>query len=215
MIHRVPFILPWLYPNLIWRIPTQEKELFLTFDDGPIPGPTCFVLDTLKKFSSKATFFCIGDNVRKHQDVFKRVVDEGHTIGNHTFNHLKGWSTSLEKYVDNVKQCEHQFQVSGFKFQGHIGNQQLFRPPYGRITRKQIQALDNYYRIVMWDVLTVDYNKRLSAEACLRNSIAVTRPGSIIVFHDSLKAERNMMHVLPRFMEHFQNQGYVFKAILL
>lgn len=222
MIHRVPFFLPLLYPNLVWKIPTQEKELFLTFDDGPVPGPTDFVLDTLKQYSCKATFFCIGDNVRKHPHVFKRAINEGHSIGNHTFNHLKGWSTSLEKYIDNVKQCDIQLRASSFESRvsgtqpSHsILNTQysrLFRPPYGRITRKQISAL-NDYRIIMWDVLTIDYNKNLSAEACLKNSIRATRPGSIIVFHDSLKAEKNLTYALPRFIEHFQSQGYAFKAI--
>lgn len=207
MIHRVPFFLPWLYPNLVWRIPTTEKELFLTFDDGPIPGVTDFVLETLKKYSSKATFFCIGDNIRKHPDVFKRVVEDGHVIGNHTFNHLKGWSTPLAKYVDNVKQFDNQLIIDNCPLKID-----LFRPPYGRITKKQISALSDY-KIIMWDVLTIDYNKNVSPESCLKNSIRATRPGSIIVFHDSLKAERNMKYALPRFMEHFLAQGYVFKVI--
>jgi peptidoglycan-N-acetylglucosamine deacetylase len=213
MIHRVPFILPLLYPSLVWKIPTLGKDLFLTFDDGPIPGPTDFVLETLKKYSCKATFFCIGDNVSKHADVFKKVVNDGHVIGNHTFNHLKGWSTSLEKYVDNVKQCEDEFRsryFAGTNFEPR--NSKLFRPPYGRITRRQVKALKEY-KIVMWDVLTVDYNKNLSAEACLQNSIRATRPGSIIVFHDSLKAEKNLTYALPRFIEHFQSQGFSFKVI--
>lgn len=208
MIHRVPFFLPWLYPNLVWRIPTSEKELFLTFDDGPIPGVTDFVLQTLKKYSCKATFFCIGDNVRKHPDVFKRVVEDCHTIGNHTFNHIKGWSTSPEKYIENINQCDSEFQ--SLKLETH--GSKLFRPPYGRITRNQIKALSDY-KIIMWDVLTIDYNKNVSPESCLKNSIGATRPGSIIVFHDSLKAERNMMYALPRYIEYFHEQGYVFKAL--
>jgi peptidoglycan/xylan/chitin deacetylase (PgdA/CDA1 family) len=207
MIHRVPFFLPWLYPNLVWRIPTVEKELFLTFDDGPVPGPTDFVLETLKKNSCKATFFCIGDNVRKHAGVFKKVVDGGHTIGNHTFNHLKGWSTPLSKYVENVKQFDEQLIIDNCPLKID-----LFRPPYGRITRNQIKALSDY-KIIMWDVLTIDYNKNVSPESCLKNSINVTRPGSIIVFHDSLKAEPNMTYALPRFIEHFQEKGFVFKAL--
>ncbi len=208
MIHRVPFFLPWLYPNLIWRIPTIEKELFLTFDDGPIPGPTDFVLETLKKYSCTATFFCIGDNVRKHPDVFKKVIDEGHAIGNHTFNHVKGWSTSLERYIENVDLCDAELQSLKLEVQ----SLKLFRPPYGRITRKQIKALSNY-KIVMWDVLSIDYNKSVSPESCLNNSVRATRPGSIIVFHDSLKAERNMTYALPCYIDYFQKQGYVFKAL--
>ncbi len=210
MVHRVPFFLPWLYPNLVWRIPTSEKELFLTFDDGPVPGPTDFVLETLKKYSSKAAFFCIGDNVRKHPDTFKKVVNDGHAIGNHTFNHVKGWSVSLKKYVENVDQCDMELQSSKLEAQ----SLKLFRPPYGRITRNQIKALSEY-KIIMWDVLTIDYNKNVSPESCLQNSIRSTRPGSIIVFHDSLKAERNMSYALPRFIGHFLEQGYVFKALPL
>lgn len=208
MIYRAPFFLPWLYPNLVWRIPTEKKELYLTFDDGPVPGPTDFVLEVLAKHSIKATFFCIGDNVHKHPDVFKRVLDQGHTIGNHTFNHLKGWSTSLEKYLENVKQCEAEFRTSNLESR----TSNLFRPPYGKITSSQINAL-NDYRIVMWDVLTNDYDRAKSPEAVLKNSIRVTRPGSVIVFHDSIKAERNMSYALPRYIDHFLNLGYSFNKL--
>lgn len=207
MFHRAPCFLPWLYPNLVWRISTAGKELFLTFDDGPIPGPTDFVLETLKKYSCKATFFCIGDNILKHPTVFKKIVDDGHVIGNHTFNHLKGWSTPLAKYVDNVKQFDSQLIIDNCQLKI-----EFFRPPYGRITRNQIKVLSKY-KIIMWDVLTIDYNKNVSPEACLNNSIRATRPGSIIVFHDSLKAERNMTYALPRFIEYFLEQGYVFKSL--
>ena len=210
MVHRVPFFLPWLFPNLVWRIPTTEKELFLTFDDGPVPGPTDFVLETLQKKNVKATFFCIGDNIGKHPEIFQEIVDQGHAIGNHTFNHLKGWNTSLEKYLDNVKQCENEIANRNSKITNR--NSKIFRPPYGQIKPKQIKALSDY-KIIMWDVLTIDYDKNISPESCLQNSIRVTRPGSIIVFHDSLKAERNMMHALPRFIEHFLQQGFSFKLL--
>lgn len=212
MVHRVPFFLPWLYPNLVWKIDTSEKELFLTFDDGPIPGPTDFVLETLKKFNCKATFFCIGDNVQKHPDVFQKVVNDGHAVGNHTFNHVSGWSTSINSYLDNVKQCE--IEIANRKSQITNRNSKIFRPPYGRITRNQIKALHDY-KIIMWDVLTIDYNKNVSPESCLKNSIRASRPGSIIVFHDSLKAERNLMHALPRYIEHFRDQGYAFKLLTI
>lgn len=208
MIYRAPFFLPWLYPNLTWRIPTTEKKLYLTFDDGPVPGPTDFVLDTLAKHTIKATFFCIGDNVRKHPDVFKKVLDHGHVIGNHTFNHLKGWKTSLEGYVENTAQCERVFQ----DLNAPSTRPKLFRPPYGRITRAQIHALREY-NIVMWDVLTNDYDRTKSPEACLTNSIRVTRPGSIVVFHDSIKAERNMSYVLPRYLEHYLEKGFSFHVL--
>jgi peptidoglycan-N-acetylglucosamine deacetylase len=203
--HRTPFFLPWIYPNLTWRIPTEEKELYLTFDDGPVHGPTEFVLETLRQYDAKATFFCIGDNVRKHPGVFKKIVDDGHAIGNHTFNHLNGWKTANPSYFENIKQCDEVFHQNAVQ-------SKLFRPPYGRITGKQIKALGGY-TIVMWDVLSVDYLKSLSAEACLQNTLRATRPGSIIVFHDSYKAEKNMTHALPRFVEHFKDKGFSFKTL--
>ena len=194
----------------MWRIPTEKKELYLTFDDGPVPGPTEFVLDTLKQFSIKATFFCIGDNVRKHPTVFKRIIDEGHAVGNHTFNHLKGWSTPLNSYLENVKLFDNQLIIDNCELKI-----KLFRPPYGRITKSQIKALNDDYKIIMWDVLTADYQRSVSPNSCLKNSIAATRSGSIIVFHDSVKAERTLTYALPRFIEHFLEMGYSFNSIKL
>ncbi len=205
---RTPSILPWLFPNLTWRVETASKELFLTFDDGPIAGPTEFVLDTLNQFNAKATFFCIGDNIKKHQDVFKRIVTEGHLIGNHTHNHLKGWNTSVEKYSSNIKECNDQIRLVS-----PVAKVELFRPPYGRIKNSQVKAVQLNYKIIMWDVLTSDYSKSVSQERCLRGSIKATRPGSIIVFHDSLKAKRNMEYTLPRYLEHFVKLGYSFKVL--
>ncbi|RAW01613.1 polysaccharide deacetylase family protein [Pseudochryseolinea flava] len=208
MIHRTPFFLPWLYPSLVWRMPTREKVLYLTFDDGPVPGPTEFALHTLGIFKAKATFFCIGDNVGKYPQVFQKIVDDGHAIGNHTFNHLNGWKTSAEKYLDNVQQCDTIMDSQPVLSK----NRRLFRPPYGRITRKQIKGLPSC-SIIMWDVLSMDYNKYLSPESCLRNTINACRSGSIVVFHDSYKAERNMTYVLPRMLDHFASMGYAFKSI--
>jgi peptidoglycan-N-acetylglucosamine deacetylase len=205
--HRTPFFLPLLYPRLTWRIPTQAKELFLTFDDGPFPGPTGFVLDQLRAYSAKATFFCIGDNVRKHPDLYKRVVAEGHATGNHTFNHMNGWKTELESYRSNVVKCDEAMASidEGYK-------PRLFRPPYGKITRRQIAALTGY-NIIMWDVLSVDYKKSLAPETCAQKTIRAIRPGSIILFHDSLKAEKNMRVALPRVLDHFSAQGFAFKSL--
>lgn len=211
MVHRTPFFLPVLYPSLTWRIDTPLKELYLTFDDGPIPGPTEFVLDTLTAYSAQATFFCIGDNIRKNPALYTRIQQAQHAVGNHTFNHLNGWKTPCERYVQNIDDCNAvltEFQLAG----NASGKPRLFRPPYGRITRRQIRSITGY-RIIMWDVLSVDYNKNLSAEACLRNTIRACRPGSIIVFHDSLKAQKNMMYALPRVLDHFTTEGYVFKAL--
>lgn len=207
MIHRTPFFLPWLYPKLLWRMPA-EKTLYLTFDDGPVPGATEFVLHTLDRFSIKATFFCIGDNIRKHPDIFKKIIDEGHAIGNHTFNHLNGWKNKSSHYVENAMLCHD--EMAKHLPPGKIVK--LFRPPYGRITRRQINALANY-KIVMWDVLSMDYNKKQLPHICLLHTVNFTRPGSIIVFHDSVKAEKSMAFTLPRYIEHFKERGYTFKAI--
>ncbi|MCX8489474.1 MAG: polysaccharide deacetylase family protein, partial [Cyclobacteriaceae bacterium] len=201
---RTPFILPLFFPALTWRVKTSAKELFLTFDDGPIPGPTEFVLDTLKQFNAKATFFCIGDNIRKHPEIARRIIADDHQIANHTFNHLKGWGTSTEKYVSNVALCKKEIEnwlpENDHELDVQLGvpiKKDLFRPPYGRIRSKQINALKDQYKIVMWDVLTSDYSQLLSPENCLRGTINAVRPGSIIVFHDSLKAQRNMTYALP------------------
>jgi peptidoglycan/xylan/chitin deacetylase (PgdA/CDA1 family) len=211
MIFRTPFVLPWIYPGLVWRKSPQEKKIYLTFDDGPVPGPTEFVLDALKEFNAKATFFCIGDNVRKHPEVFAKVVAAGHSIGNHTFNHLKGWNCTVQDYVNNAALCCDQLILSGI-LTSNSSKDRLFRPPYGRIKRNQIRALDNY-QIIMWDVLTHDYDRSLSPEPCLRRSIKVTRNGSIVVFHDSLKAAYNVKYVLPRYLEYFSAEGYSFDKL--
>jgi len=211
MIFRTPYVLPWIYPQLVWRNNPQEKKIYLTFDDGPVPGPTEFVLDALNEFNAKATFFCIGDNVRKHPEVFAKVVAAGHSIGNHTFNHLKGWNCSVQDYVNNVALCSDQLIQSGF-LPSNSGEDRLFRPPYGRIKRNQIRALTNY-QIIMWDVLTHDYARSLSPEPCLRRSIKATRSGSIVVFHDSFKAADNVKYVLPRYLEYFSAEGYSFEKL--
>lgn len=183
-----------------------EKSLYLTFDDGPIPGPTEFVLDELRKAGVKVTFFCIGDNVRKHPDIFRRILAEGHGVGNHTFHHVSGWKTRVADYVDNVAKCDDVMLNTG-EFRPT-----LFRPPYGRITRRQIASIATH-QVTMWDVLTNDYAAGLAPNDCLRGSLAATRHGSIVVFHDSLKAEKNLTFVLPRYLEHFQRQGYEFKLL--
>lgn len=208
---RTPPFLPWVFPNLVWRMPVYDKVIFLTFDDGPVPGPTEFVLATLKNFEARATFFCIGDNVRKYPEVFTQISEGGHSIGNHTFNHIKGWNYSTQDYLNNIELCERQFNLT---FQQPVtGIKQLFRPPYGRITRNQIRSLKDNYRIIMWDVLTQDYSQSVSPERCYKGSFKATRPGSIVVFHDSLKAERNLTYTLPRYLEYFSKQGFVFSAL--
>lgn len=204
--HRTPAVLRWLYPGLLWRVVTHHKHLYLTFDDGPVPGPTEFVLDVLSSFNAKATFFCIGDNVGKHPQIYRKVIDAGHSIGNHTLHHVNGWDTGTQAYHNEVTACDRQMQLPE-------SAPRLFRPPYGKITRPQIGALRTSHQIVMWDVLTRDYDKALTPEACCTGAIRATRPGSIVLFHDSLKAEKNMSYALPRFLAHFAEQGFEFKAL--
>lgn len=205
--YRTPFFLPYVYPSLIWRKDSLEKKIYLTFDDGPVPGPTDFVLETLAAFSAKATFFCIGDNIRKHPSVFKRIINSGHAVGNHTNNHLNGWKTSFDAYIKNVQLCEYQ----RLQF-NYVQPKKLFRPPYGKIKRSQIKGLESF-EIIMWDVLSKDYSKKHSPEKCLRESIKATRNGSIVVFHDSFKAETNLKFVLPKYIAHFKEQGFQFESL--
>lgn len=205
--HRTPSILRWLYPSLVWRMDHSENNLYLTFDDGPVEGPTEFVVEHLKRFSIPATFFCIGENIRKHRQVFKEVIAQGHSIGNHTVHHMNGWKTSAETYLSDVRAFDVLAREGGLDFET-----KLFRPPYGRITSRQVKHLADY-RIIMWDVLSQDYNASISAERCLRRTIKACRPGSIIVFHDSYKAFRNMQYCLPRLIDHFGGKDFNFKAI--
>ncbi|MEO7211187.1 polysaccharide deacetylase family protein [Mucilaginibacter sp.] len=198
---KTPRLLKWLYPNLIWDAEPGARCIYLTFDDGPIPIVTPFVLNILKQYHAKATFFCIGDNIDKHSDVFDEVKNAGHAIGNHTHNHLKGWDTGNETYLDNFLQAD------------KLVGSSLFRPPYGRIKREQIKLLKQArpgLKIIMWDVLSGDFDVNLKPEACLEKVIKHAEAGSIIVFHDSLKAFDRLQYVLPRAMEYWSKQGYTF-----
>lgn len=198
---KTPQFIQNLFPNYTWRIPTKEKVVYFTFDDGPIPEVTPWVIDQLAGYDAKATFFCVGDNIQKHPEVFQQVVDAGHAVGNHTFNHLNGWANENIEYFHNIRYCANQMDSV------------LFRPPYGRLKPKQAQFLQRHYRIVMWDVLSGDFDPKLSPEQCLNNVINNVRPGSIVVFHDSLKAEDKLSYVLPKALEHFAEQGYRFEKL--
>ncbi len=175
--------------------------MYITFDDGPIPEITPWVLETLKKFNAKATFFCVGDNVNKNPTVFQQVLADGHAIGNHTFSHINGWNSDNIPYFHDVRHC------------AKLVKSTLFRPPYGRLTPKQTQFLTRHYDIVMWDVLSGDFDQNISKEDCLRNVISAAKRGSIIVFHDSLKAAERMMYALPRVLEYFAAKGYRFEHL--
>jgi len=198
---KTPKIIKNLFPNFVWNIPTTEKVLYLTFDDGPIPEVTPWVLDQLAMYNAKGTFFCVGENIQKHNDVFQQVVDQGHQVGNHTFNHLSGWKTEVLPYFHNVRKCAQEMQSD------------LFRPPYGRLRPKQAQFLQRHYDVIMWDILSGDFDPKITAEQCLDNVIDNAEPGSIIVFHDSLKAQDKLRFVLPRVLAHFEALGYRFEAI--
>lgn len=212
MRERIPRVIKLLYPKRIWDVATREKSLYLSFDDGPIPEITPWVLDQLKKYNARASFFCIGDNVSKHPDIFRMVVEQGHTVGNHTHNHLNGWRTSVATYLENVRQAQEVIerelpQRTGLK-------NAIFRPPYGKIRNVQAKKLQQEgYSVVMWSIVSMDYDQRLSSEKVLQNVLKNAVPGSIIVFHDSIKAEKNLKAVLPQVLEHFQKQGYSFKAL--
>lgn len=205
---KTPYLLKKLYPSLLWQMPKSDKPcLYLTFDDGPIPEVTQFVLETLSSFNAKATFFCIGDNIRKHPLEFKKIIEDGHAIGNHTFNHLKGSQHSKEVYLANVKACDEQMMASG-KIKTS-----LFRPPYGRIKIGQRKALLEDKKIVMWDVLTQDYDNDISQEICLQKTVNSCADGSIVLFHDSIKANKNMSYTLPKLLAHFSEKGFDFRTI--
>lgn len=198
---KTPRLVQQLLPGFLWHVPSKEKVLYLTFDDGPIPEITPWVLETLEKWQAKATFFCVGDNVRKHPGIFQQLLAAGHSTGNHTFNHLNGWKTPAPLYLENIEKCRELLPAK------------LFRPPYGSITPAQARQLRKQYRIVMWDVLSWDFNTRISPERCLQNVLANARLGSIVVMHDSLKAAPNMKYALPRVLQHFSALGYRFEGL--
>lgn len=215
MIAKIPKFISRLFPNFIWEIPNDKNKIYLTFDDGPIPEVTEFVLEELNKYNAKATFFCIGDNIQKHPKIFAKIIENGHSIGNHTFNHLKGWNTSLEEYIENTNLCENQFaKTSNLEPQTLNLKPKLFRPPYGRIKPSQAKALRKLgYKIIMWNVLSVDYNSKISPEKCIGNVLKNAKTGSIIVFHDSIKAFPNLKIALPIILKELNKKGFVFQRI--
>lgn len=211
---QTPKFVQRMFPKRIWAFPNSEKKIYLTFDDGPIPEVTPWVLDALQKHNAKATFFCIGDNIAKHPEIFKRIISEGHAIGNHTFNHLNGRKTRLEDYLDNVVKAETEIahRIASIPSEHrqkseHFGA--LFRPPYGKITSVQAKSIQQKgYQIVMWNVLSADYDNSISEEKCFKNVSESIKPGSIVVFHDSLKAQKNMQYALPKVLDIILENGW-------
>jgi peptidoglycan-N-acetylglucosamine deacetylase len=205
---KTPFLLPMLFPGFLWRKKRADRVIYLTFDDGPIPEVTDFVLEELAKYQARATFFCVGDNVRRHPAETQKVIRAGHRLGNHTFHHLKGWETTTAAYLENIAACDLVLTAAA----GPEGPK-LFRPPHGRLTWQQARLVKKNYQVVMWEVLTYDFDQHLAEAACLAQAIKNTRPGSIVVFHDSLKARRLLYYVLPRYLAHFAGQGYQFRSL--
>lgn len=193
---------------MIWQIPVSQPEIYLTFDDGPVPDLTSFVLGVLEDFKAKATFFCVGDNIAKYPDICRKVVDSGHQIGNHTFNHLSGWATKNNDYFENIEKC--QCQIAKYQ---DLKYKSFFRPPYGKITKSQINGLKHNYHIMMWDILAYDFNDTHKPYKGLKKMIEHTQPGSIVVFHDNYKAEKKLRYMLPRYLAHFREKGYTFKRL--
>ena len=199
---KTPNFIQSLFPNFVWRMNMEEsKTIYLTFDDGPIPEVTPWVLDVLQQFNAKATFFCVGDNVRKHPEIFQRLRAEGHLVGNHTYNHISGWNTDNIPYFHNVRKC------------ARLVRSGLFRPPYGRLKPQQVQFLQRHYKIVMWDVLSADFDRDTTPQQCLQNVLTHTQAGSIVVFHDSVKAFTNLQYARPSCLEYFGNFAYKFQTI--
>jgi len=208
---KIPWLIKRLFPSYVWDFSSKKKTLYLTFDDGPTPEITKWTLNTLKEYNAKATFFCIGSNVEKHPEIFHQVLNEGHTIGNHTQTHLKGWKSETDTFLENVKKAETVINKELKKSKQKVS---LFRPPYGQLKRSQGKAIIKLgYKIIMWSVISYDWEQEVSQEDCLKNVLKKARNGHIVVFHDSLKASKNMMYVLPKVLEHYSKKGYSFRAI--
>lgn len=199
-----------LFRNMIWSVKTTDRDVYLTFDDGPIPEITPWVLEQLRLYDYKATFFCIGENAARNPEIVQQIIDEGHRIGNHTYNHLNGWKTTNKEYEENITSCQAELNKSDSNKKLPL----LFRPPYGKITvRKAKLAQKLGYKIIMWDILSADFDSSISKEQCLKNVISNIRPGSIIVFHDSIKAFPHLQYVLPKVIAHLKLNGYECKSL--
>lgn len=199
-----------IFNNYIWDIPNKENKIYLTFDDGPTPDVTEWTLSQLKKYDAKATFFCIGNNIEKHPDIYNTIIQEGHSIGNHTFHHLNGWKTKTEDYLYDVNLCANQIQKST----NNPIKSVIFRPPYGKIKSRQAKKIKELgHKIILWDVLSADFDNTISPENCLENVLSNVKEGSIVVFHDSIKARKNLEYVLPKTLDFLTRKGYNFGTI--
>ena len=208
---KIPKFIKCIFPTLIWDVPTDEKVIYLTFDDGPTPEITDWVLNELNQYNAKVTFFCIGKNIVANPAILKRIINNGHTVGNHTHNHLNKWKVSRKTYLKDIKQT-HEVLLQQIGLQTETNK--LFRPPYGKISPKVAsKLLKKGYKVIMWDVLSGDFDLSITKEKCLENVLENTVNGSIIVFHDSIKASNNLKYCLPKTLAHYSKKGYEFKAL--
>ena len=236
---KIPKFVKAIFPNYVWDINTTNKELYLTFDDGPTPQITDWVLKTLKSYNAKATFFCIGNNIKQYPEIFQNIVSEQHSIGNHTYNHLRGWKHKTKDYINDVLKAQDIINLklqnyhtkhnqyiksqksNSKKYDGNnlelkTLNSKLFRPPYGKLKPQQAKIIQKEgYKIVLWDVLSFDWDINTVEEECLKNVLSKSKKGSIIVFHDSIKAFKNLKYVLPKVLNYYSNKEFEFKAIKL
>ena len=200
---RTPYLFKILFDSLVWKFPKSAKEkcVYLTFDDGPVPEVTPWVLDQLKEHNAQATFFCVGENVQKNPEIYNQVIESGHTVGNHTQNHLNGWYTPNSIYYRNILACS------------EVVKSDYFRPPYGKIKPMQLKKIQKHYKVVLWDILSEDYNPAVSPQECLLNVVEKVKNGDIIVFHDSQKAHKNLSYALPKTLNFLSEKGYKFLAL--
>ena len=203
MYFSAPNFIRKLFPELIWSFSTEEKVVYITFDDGPNPEVTPWVLQKLNEFNAKASFFCLGKNVEQYTDIYKMILGNGHAVGNHSYSHIKGWGVGVSDYVQD------------FDLAANLIDSNLIRPPYGRITPTQARVLNERYKLIMWDILSRDYSRTITRRGCVRNVVKHLRSGAIIVFHDSLKAQRNLRYALPRVLEVLQRENYECRKIEL
>jgi len=210
----VPSTIQWLIPSCTWRKEGQGKVIYLTLDDGTNPEITAWVMDELKKHQIKATFFCVGDNLRKFPEIAKRLLTEGHQIGNHTMHHIKGWKYNNDDYLEDVENCEKEIRKIQEQFENKTAQPRLFRPPYGQIKPSQIKLLrERGYEIIQWSDLSCDYDKHLNYEKSLSALVKNAKPGSIVVFHDSEKAEHQLKQILPSYLEAMLAEGFTFETL--
>jgi peptidoglycan-N-acetylglucosamine deacetylase len=206
-------IIKKIFSNYIWDIPNNENKIYLTFDDGPTAEITEWILEELQKHNAKATFFCIGKNIESHPSVFEKIINKNHSIGNHTYNHLNGWKTPNERYLKNISLCTESIEKH-LKPEKKEGNYKLFRPPYGRIKPLQARKLRKQgYKIIMWDVLSADFDTSVTKEQCLENVISNIESGSIIVFHDSVKAFKNLKYSLPKVLDYLDQNNFQYSTL--